>query len=169
MNVRKWTLMPVIPVMLVLTVAALAGCKKKQDPGPSCRQIVSYMMRFRELGTFDERAAIEDCRKQKWTAAQRKCMYSAKDLGEIGTCVPTIKIDKTGPRELPMPEWHPKVDQPIETGPQRQQREAEEKAARDAAAAAGSGAAPAPAPAAPAAPAPAAPAPAAPAAPPRPM
>ena len=144
-------------MMLVLTVAAFAGCKKKQDPGPSCRQIVSYMMRFRELGTFDERGAIEDCRKQKWTAAQRKCMYAAKDLGEIGACVPTIKIEKNAERKLPMPEWHPKVDQPIETGPQRLQREAEEKAARDAAAA-GSGAAPA-APA-PAAPAPTAPAPA---------
>jgi hypothetical protein len=155
MNARTWTL------MLVLTVAALAGCKKKQEPGPSCRQIVSYMMRFRELGTFDERAAIEDCRKQRWTAAQRRCMYSAKDLGEIGKCVPAIKIDKTGARQLPMPEWHPKVDQPIETGPQRQQREAEEqeqeKARRDAAAG-GAGAAPAPG----------APAPT-PAAPPRPM
>jgi hypothetical protein len=156
MNLRTWTL------MLVMSIAALSGCKKKQDRGPTCRQIVSYMMRFRELGTFDERAAIEDCRKQNWTAKQRTCMYNSKDLGAMAACVPEIKVDRSKPRALPMPEWHPKVDQPIETA---SERAAKEKAAQEAAG--GSGAAPAPAAPAPAAPAPAptAPAPTAPAAP----
>lgn len=136
--------------MLVMSIAALSGCKKKQAAGPTCRQIVSYMMRFRELGTFDERAAIEDCRRQNWTAKQRTCMYSAKDLGEMAACVPAIKVDTTKPRPLPMPAWHPKVDQPIETATDRA---AKEKAAQEAAG--GSGTAPAPETPAPAAPAPA--------------
>lgn len=160
MNVRTWTL------ALVVALAASSsatGCKKKKETGPSCRQIVSYMMRFRELGTFDERAAIEDCRKQNWTAKQRTCMYNAPDLDAFAKCVPAMKVDPSAPRRPPMPAWHPKLDQPIESGPERLEREAAEKAAQEAGASGsgdGSAVAPAPAPAAPAAPAPAAPAPA---------
>lgn len=165
MNVRTWTL---ALVLALATATSATGCKKKADPGPSCRQIVSYMMRFRELGTFDERAAIEDCRKQNWTAKQRTCMYTAKDLDAFGKCVPAMKIDPSAPKRPAMPEWHPKVDQPIETGPERLEREAAEKAAAEAAGgaagSAGTTTPPAPAPAAPSPPpAPAAPAPAAPA------
>lgn len=162
MNVRTWTLALVVALA---TATSATGCKKKADPGPSCRQIVSYMMRFRELGTFDERAAIEDCRKQNWTAKQRTCMYTAKDLDAFGKCVPAMKIDPSAPKRPAMPEWHPKVDQPIETGPERLEREAAEKAAAEAAGGAGTTTAPAPGATAPAAAAPSAPAAAAPAAP----
>lgn len=162
MNVRTWTLALVVALA---TATSATGCKKKADPGPSCRQIVSYMMRFRELGTFDERAAIEDCRKQNWTAKQRTCMYTAKDLDAFGKCVPAMKIDPSAPKRPAMPEWHPKVDQPIETGPERLEREAAEKAAAEAAGGAGTTTAPAPGATAPAPAAPSAPAAAAPAAP----
>lgn len=163
MNVRTWTL---ALVLALATATSATGCKKKADPGPSCRQIVSYMMRFRELGTFDERAAIADCRKQNWTAKQRTCMYTAKDLDAFGKCVPAMKIDPSAPKRPAMPEWHPKVDQPIETGPERLQREAAEKAAAEAAGgAAGSAGTTAPGAPSATAPAPSATAPAAPAAP----
>jgi hypothetical protein len=126
MNLRTW---------LILVVVVIIGCSKaKKDDGPPCRQIVAYMMRFPEFGAFDERAAIEQCKQQKWTGAQRKCMYGAKDIEAMGKCVPAIKIDPATKPPLRMPDWHPRVDQPIET--------ATDRAA--AAAAAGSNAAPAP-------------------------
>jgi hypothetical protein len=162
MNARIAPLALAAALLGLALVGSLAGCKKSpKDNGPTCRQIVSYMMRFRELGAFDERGAIEDCRKQQWTKQQRQCLYTAKDLDALAACVPAIKVDSTGQRKLPLPEWHPRVDQPIETGPERLQREAAEKAAKEAAGAAGATAPPG----APAAPAP----PAAPAAPDKPM
>lgn len=118
----------------VVAITALAGCgQKKKDNGPTCRQIVSYMMRIREMGTFDERGAIEECRRQKWTVTQRKCLYTAKSIDAMSACVPKIKVANPGKGNLPMPEWHPPVEAPIEPGPQRLEREAAEKAAREAA------------------------------------
>jgi hypothetical protein len=102
---------------------ALAGCGGKKDSGPTCRQIVTYMMRIREFGTFDERGAIEECRRQKWSAKQRRCLYSAKSLDDMAKCVPAVKTGTAGPRKLPLPEWHPRTDLPIETGPERLERE----------------------------------------------
>lgn len=173
---------------LVLFAVVLGGCGKKKESGPSCRQIVTYMMRIREFGTFDERGAIEECRRQKWSAAQRTCLYKAKSIDEMGQCVPAVKGGASKPSRLPLPDWHPRTDQPIETGPERLERERLERegkgSAAPAPAPAGGAPAPAPAPAggapapapapaggaaAPApAPAPAAPAPA-PAAPAKPM
>jgi hypothetical protein len=108
--------------LLVLCAAALAGCGKKET-GPSCRQIVTYMMRIREFGTFDERGAIEECRRQKWSASQRRCLYGAKSLDAMAKCVPAVKGGAARPAKLPLPEWHPRTDLPIETGPERLERE----------------------------------------------
>lgn len=123
-----------------VATASMAGCgQKKKDDGPTCRQIVTYMMRIRELGTFDERGAIDECRKQKWSAKQRKCLYNAKSIDAMADCVPKIQIQNPSKGTLPMPEWHPPVEQPIETGPDRLKREAAEKAAAEAAAAEAAG------------------------------
>ncbi len=151
MNVRTRLSLTLAAVVAITALpGALAGCgQKKQDTGPSCRQIVTYMMRIREMGTFDERGAIEECRRQKWTAKQRKCLYTAKSIDAMAACVPKIKVTNPGKGNLPMPEWHPPVEAPLETGPQRLEREAAEKAEREAAAAGSGKGAMAPAPAAP--------------------
>lgn len=99
---------------MLLLVVALGACgKRAKDDGPTCRQIVSYMMRFKEFGAFDERSAIAECRKQRWTAAQRKCLYTAKGLDDMMTCIPPMKVDRDKKRRLPLPEWHPNLDEPL--------------------------------------------------------
>jgi hypothetical protein len=108
MKLCTWTL---------LMAAILSGCgkgSKQAEDGPTCRQIVSYMMRFPEFGAFDERTAIEQCRQQKWNPAQRRCLYSAKDLEAMSKCVPAMKVQDTDKPRLPLPAWHPSVDQPLD-------------------------------------------------------
>lgn len=134
-----------------LACLALACSKSKADPGPTCRQIVSYMMRMPELGTFDERAAVDECHAQKWNAEQRRCLYTAKDVESMSKCVPPVRLQRP-PTKIPkLPAWHTPVHEPIRgnsEGPDPTPRPpVPESAIREVT----------PAPAAPAAPAPAAP------------
>ena len=98
----------------LILVAALAGCgKRSKSSGPSCRQIVSYMMRMPGIGEFDQRSAIDECRKQNWTAKQRQCLYTAKDFDAMSACVPPIKLDRPDVKLPRIPDWHPPVHEPI--------------------------------------------------------
>lgn len=98
-------------------LACLAlGCGKskgKADPGPSCRQIVSYMMRMPELGSFDERAAVNECHAQNWNAEQRRCLYTAKDVEAMSKCVPPVKLQRPATKVPKVPDWHTPVHEPI--------------------------------------------------------
>lgn len=98
----------------VAALACLAACSKgKKDPGPSCRQIVSYMMRMPELGAFDERAAVNECHAQNWNAEQRRCLYTAKDVEAMSKCVPPVRLQRP-PTKIPkLPAWHTPVHEPI--------------------------------------------------------
>ncbi|HRC59113.1 MAG TPA: hypothetical protein PKU97_24490, partial [Kofleriaceae bacterium] len=113
----------VLPALVVIVLAGLvgltAGCKSsRKAEGPSCRQLVSYMMRIQDLRIVDEAAAIAECRRQKWTAKQRTCMYNAKDVETMAACVPPIKLNKQEKEEEgKLPSWHPPMDGVIEGGP----------------------------------------------------
>lgn len=144
---------------ILLSLALLGGCKRaKRDDGPSCRQIVSYMLRMPDIGPFEPNAAIAECRRQKWNATQRTCMYNAKNLEAMSKCVPPIKLERPALERPALPSWHTPLDVPIQGAAPTPAPGAPPAAPAPAPAAPAA----APAPAAPAAaPAPAAPAPAA--------
>jgi hypothetical protein len=106
---------------MMLSLAATAaialtamGChRRKSDAGPNCRQIVSYMVRFPEFGAFDMTSAIKQCEQAHWSAAQRQCLYTARDVEAMTKCVPKMKVEPSKGPSLELPSWHPQVDKPL--------------------------------------------------------
>lgn len=102
------------PALVVAALTCLVACGKgKKDSGPTCRQIVSYMMRMPELGAFDERAAVNECYAQNWNAKQRQCLYTAKDVEAMAKCVPPVRLQRPTTKIPKLPSWHTPVHTPI--------------------------------------------------------
>lgn len=89
----------------VLVTALLFACsKKKQDPGPSCEQVVDKMLLLTQqmipghdpgsLGDYKQ--MVEQCKQRNMSAKVRSCIVAAKNLDDLSKC-----HDRKGPAGNP--------------------------------------------------------------------
>lgn len=84
-------------LVLAVTAALLAACSKPApDRGPRCDVIVDNLLAVSktqlaghgDMALGDRAAMLAQCEKRNLTAAQRRCLASAKDLTALAGCVP---------------------------------------------------------------------------------
>lgn len=88
--------MTVVRSLLVVALL-LTGCSKKDDPGPSCDQVVTHLLEVTKIAypghagmgeMGDRKTMIEQCEQKHLTADQRRCLVAAKDLDGLAGCYP---------------------------------------------------------------------------------
>jgi hypothetical protein len=84
-------------LFVVLAVISASACSKKaEDKGPACPEVVDHMVVVMREGLKghesvnlgDRTQMIEQCEKRKMSAAERRCMATAKDLAALASCRP---------------------------------------------------------------------------------
>jgi hypothetical protein len=84
-------------LFVVLAVISATACSKKaEDKGPACPEVVDHMVVVMRAGLKghesvnlgDRTQMIEQCEKRKMSAAERRCMATAKDLAALASCRP---------------------------------------------------------------------------------
>src|SRR5262245_40139795 len=99
--------------MRVLLVAlAIAGCSKKAaDNGPPCPVVVDHMVvvikegikGHESVNLGDRQQMITQCENRKMSAAERRCMATAKDLAQLASCRPAKSPPPGPPPNTPPP------------------------------------------------------------------
>lgn len=78
-----------------LLVAVLFACSKKEDPGPTCDQVVDHVLTVSKQllvgheglgGATDRKAMLDQCAKRNMSKELRECLVAAKDLDGLGNC-----------------------------------------------------------------------------------
>jgi len=95
--------------MRMILIALLIAACQKDDPGPTCAQVVDHVLDVTKavlpghetVGmTSDRTASIQQCETRKLAKDVRKCLVAAKTLDGFGEC---YKAAGLGPRGTPRP------------------------------------------------------------------
>jgi hypothetical protein len=107
----------------VLLALVLVACKK-EPAGPSCDKIADHMLEVTKqqmpghagMGDFgDRKGMIAQCEKRNLSAAMRKCLMTAKSLGDFADCQAKEKPATTAP--VPPPAMPPQGTVPTPVTP----------------------------------------------------
>lgn len=92
---------PLVRSLLAAALAcALPACAKaKPAPDPTCDQVVDNLLAVTkqqltghgDLELGNRKAMLDQCEQRALTAAQRRCLATAKDLSAIQACTPRAK------------------------------------------------------------------------------
>lgn len=83
-------------LLLVLTLAACSKKADTSDKGPACPEVVDHMVTVMRQGLTghagvdlgDRDQMIAQCEARRMSATERRCMATAKDLGQLASCRP---------------------------------------------------------------------------------
>ncbi len=97
-----------VSFVLLAVISASACSKKAEDKGPACPEVVDHMVVVMREGLKghesvnlgDRTQMIEQCEKRNMSAAERRCMATAKDLATLASCRPK-KPAPTAPGQPP--------------------------------------------------------------------
>jgi len=82
-------------VRYVLLAALLFACSKKDDPGPTCDQVMDHVLTVSKQvlvghegmnGAGDRKAMIDQCIQRNMSRELRECLMAAKSLDGLGAC-----------------------------------------------------------------------------------
>ena len=109
-------------LLVVLAVISASACSKKaEDKGPQCPEVVDHMVIVMREGLKghesvnlgDRTQMIDQCVKRNMSAAERRCMATAKDLAALASCRPK----KTAPPEAQLPAQGSQTPAPAPASP----------------------------------------------------
>jgi hypothetical protein len=98
----RWTWIAVV-------LAFALGCKGKEDPGPSCKEVTDHVYEITrkaypghgDMMMGNPKTDVARCEARKMSAAQRRCMLQAQSVEALAQCVPREKPDEKKPEARP--------------------------------------------------------------------
>ena len=79
----------------LLLATLLVACSKKEDPGPTCEQVVDHVLTVSKQvlvghegmnGAGDRKAMLDQCAQHNMSKELRECLMAGKDLDGLGAC-----------------------------------------------------------------------------------
>lgn len=91
--------------LFVVALLACGSSKKKEDPGPTCSQVVDHMLEIMKGGLTghgnvemgNRQQMLDQCESRKLTPTQRKCMLAANNIATLANCSAPPKPLPTAP------------------------------------------------------------------------
>ena len=94
---------------IAVVLAFAPGCKGKEDPGPSCKEVTDHVYEVTrkaypghgDMMMGNPKADVARCEARKMSGAQRRCMLQAQSVEALAQCVPREKPEEKKPEARP--------------------------------------------------------------------